>query len=282
MPNKKRDGKDDFRKARIPGAQYFDIDAIADKSSALKHMLPPAHAFSAAMDKLRISNEDTVVIYETNGIAFAAARAWWMFKCFGHADVRVLNGGLPAWKKEGVGLLELDESTVNEDSLEAAGRASIAAQEETNTPSGFQYKAALREHLVVSKKDILEDLSRGKEERKMFLLDARGEARFKGTEPEARPGLRSGHIPGSFSMSFGSLLESGTMKSKEALAENTLFKDSLQVGKGQQQAITATCGSGVTACVIALAFARFGQEVSVYDGSWSEWGADAACPLESE
>jgi thiosulfate/3-mercaptopyruvate sulfurtransferase len=222
LPNKKRDGKDDFRKARIPGAQYFDIDAIADKSSALKHMLPPAHAFSAAMDKLSIRNADTVVIYETNGMAFAAARAWWMFKCFGHADVKVLNGGLPAWKEAGESLLKLDDAAVSEESIQAAGNASIAAQEGNAASSGSpQYEAALREQLVVSKEDILEDLSRGKEERKMFLLDARGEARFKGTEPEARPGLRSGHIPGSFNMSFSSLLEKGTtMKSRGLFVYN--------------------------------------------------------------
>mmetsp|Transcript_4866 Transcript_4866/g.8636 ORF Transcript_4866/g.8636 Transcript_4866/m.8636 type:complete len:295 (+) Transcript_4866:63-947(+) len=209
LPSKKLDGKDDFRKARIPNAQYFDIDAIADKSASLKHMLPPSNAFAAAMDSLNITNSDTVVVYETNGIAFAAARAWWMFRCFGHDDVRVLDGGMPAWRKDGN--LALDETVVGSHLINAPGLAAMEAQE--SGKSDFKYQATLRENLVVSKQDILSDLS--KEDNKKFLLDARGEARFRGTEPEAKPGLRSGHIPGSFSMHYNSLLQDGTlMKSK--------------------------------------------------------------------
>ena len=173
LPSKKLDGKDDFRKARIPNAQYFDIDAIADKSASLKHMLPPSNAFAAAMDSLNITNSDTVVVYETNGIAFAAARAWWMFRCFGHDDVRVLDGGMPAWRKDGN--LALDETVVGSHLINAPGLAAMEAQE--SGKSDFKYQATLRENLVVSKQDILSDLS--KEDNKKFLLDARGEARFR-------------------------------------------------------------------------------------------------------
>mmetsp|Transcript_3532 Transcript_3532/g.12402 ORF Transcript_3532/g.12402 Transcript_3532/m.12402 type:complete len:391 (-) Transcript_3532:147-1319(-) len=288
LPSKKKEGRETHRVGpRIPGAKYFCIDAIASQDAAsLKHMLPPPDAFAAAADALGLKNSDTVVVYEANGMAFAAARAWWMFRCFGHENVKVLNGGLPAWIREreaGGGpasAFGLDESEAPEESVDAGGNASVSAQAAGGGGSSAAYRAELNPGLVVSKADILSDLDLGKG-KKMHLLDARGAARYKGTEPEARPGLRSGHIPGSFSMPFASLIcDDGGLMPAEALMKNDLVLRALEEERAGKF-ITASCGSGVTACVVALAFARLGKDVAVYDGSWTDWGADTSCPIET-
>lgn len=322
LPSKKKEGRETHRVGpRIPGAKYFCIDAIASQDAAsLKHMLPPPDAFAAAADALGLKNSDTVVVYEANGMAFAATRAWWMFRCFGHENVKVLNGGLPAWIREreaGGGpasAFGLDESEAPEESVDAGGNASVSAQAAGGGGSSAAYRAELNPGLVVSKADILSDLDLGKG-KKMHLLDARGAARYKvrewhaktlapkpvadhrirlssssfggvgsppkGTEPEARPGLRSGHIPGSFSMPFASLIcDDGGLMPAEALMKNDLVLRALEEERAGKF-ITASCGSGVTACVVALAFARLGKDVAVYDGSWTDWGADTSCPIET-
>eukprot|EP00216_Chloropicon_sp_CCMP2111_P003808 CAMPEP_0198237116 /NCGR_PEP_ID=MMETSP1446-20131203/2964_1 /TAXON_ID=1461542 ORGANISM="Unidentified sp, Strain CCMP2111" /NCGR_SAMPLE_ID=MMETSP1446 /ASSEMBLY_ACC=CAM_ASM_001112 /LENGTH=307 /DNA_ID=CAMNT_0043919147 /DNA_START=329 /DNA_END=1252 /DNA_ORIENTATION=+ len=273
LPNKEGSGKADFKRCRIPGARYFDIDSIADKASPLPHMLPPEESFAAAMDELKIERSDTVIIYETNGIAFAAARAWWMLRSYGHPHVAVLNGGMPAW--EG-GRYPLDVSQAEDEQLEAAGNACIQAQNQapgSNLPKP-QYPAQLNRGMVVSKQDILDAMS----DPKLRIMDARGVARFSGSEPEIRAGVRSGHIPGSTCVPYASLLADGkALKGDDEL--RSIFGENIS-GKAAEKWV-ATCGSGVTACVIALACAKLGRDVSVYDGSWTEWGGDAKCPVAS-
>ena len=193
LPSKKKEGRETHRVGpRIPGAKYFCIDAIASQDAAsLKHMLPPPDAFAAAADALGLKNSDTVVVYEANGMAFAAARAWWMFRCFGHENVKVLNGGLPAWIREreaGGGpasAFGLDESEAPEESVDAGGNASVSAQAAGGGGSSAAYRAELNPGLVVSKADILSDLDLGKG-KKMHLLDARGAARYKVREWHAK------------------------------------------------------------------------------------------------
>lgn len=242
MPGSIPGPKDVFDRKRIGDAVFFDIDRIADPHTDLPHMLPSPAAFEDAVSGMGIGNDDLLVIYDQTGIAMAAARVWWTFRVFGHDNVRVLNGGLPGW--------------------EAAGYPVNTAPPRPPSPSTF--KARFRPGLVST----LQDVQHATSEKDSLILDARSPQRFSGTMPEPRPGLRSGHIPGSVNLPFTNLLDpSGhRLKSKDALEkEFQPFGDSTP--------LIASCGSGVTACVIALAACRIGRrDVSVYDGSWAEWG----------
>lgn len=254
LPNTNRDAQTEFQSQRIPGARFFDFDgSIKDQDAAQPHMLPSSEVFKREVETLGVSNDSLVIAYDTLGI-FSAARCWWMFRCFGHLNVAVLDGGFKKWA--------LDQHPIE------TGAPSIEATKAQPT----QFNATLNPSLVRSASQIL------KEKEGTLILDARAPGRFLGLEEEPRPGLRSGHIPGAQNVPFSSVLtEAGTLKSEHDL--KTLFRD---IGVSDDTPITASCGSGVTACVLALALSTLGRDdVAIYDGSWSEWGADHTLPIET-
>ena len=249
LPTVKRDARTEFDGLRIPGARFFDFDgAIKDPESDQAHMLPPPDRFAVEAGKLGIDNDTFVVAYDVNGM-FSAARCWWMFRTFEHERVAVLDGGLPAWERAG-------------HSVETTPPAPVAPK---------HFAASLRRALVKSVDQVLAAVDSAD------ILDARAAGRFHGTDPEPRPGLRSGHIPGSFSVPFQSLLgPDGKLKGKAELA--AVFDTA---GVDLDNPIICSCGSGVTACNIALALYALGREdAAVYDGSWSEWGQRDDLPIE--
>lgn len=233
----------------IPGAQVFDVDEVADPISEFKHTLPPADIFEGAMSKMGIGNDDHVIIYDCHGFR-GAPRTWWTFRMFGHVGISILDGGLPAWIK--------------------AGHEIVYELGTPKTAPG--YKARPAKAKVISKADILAQLKDTPQ-----IADARSVGRFKGTEPEPRAGLRSGRIPGSSSLPFGSLRdEDANLRPLTELAE-LVGRTGLDLDKP----IITTCGSGITAAGLAFAFHLLGaKDVGVYDGSWTEWGASDA-PIET-
>ena len=240
LPSSPINPRAEFDKAHIKGAQFFDIDDIADHTTDLPHMLPSADDFENSVSALGISNADTIVIYGQDGIIMGPARAWWMFRAFGHDNVCILDGGLPAWKDEGY-------STTY-----------ISSAAETGT-----FKATQNQALITNMNGIKRQIGRA------LIMDARPPARFAGTEPEPRAGLKMGNIPTSVNIPASSLVnESKSLKSKEEL--KSIFA-AYSIDKNTQ--LIATCGSGVTACVIAFALFNIGiNNVSIYDGSWAQWG----------
>ena len=246
LPTTKRNAYAEYKAEHIPGAMFFDIDDISDEKSPLPHTLPPAAKFASRMRKMGIGDGMRIIVYDTEGL-YSAARVWWMFRVMGHADVAVLNGGLKKWKAEG--------RPVTDDVTQL------------RTPRHFT--ARLHHELVRDKADVMGLIG----SKTVQIVDARAAARFAGTAPEPRAGLRSGHIPSSKNVPFGSLLNAdGTMKSEAELT--AVFKSA---GVDPAKPVVASCGSGVTAGVIALALARLGQtDAAVYDGSWSEWGLELA------
>jgi thiosulfate/3-mercaptopyruvate sulfurtransferase len=224
--------------AHIPGAIFFDIEALSDHATPLPHMLPTAEAFSRSMSALGISDNATIVIYEQEGV-FSAPRAWWTLRTFGAQHVYLLDGGLHAWTEAA---LPTESGPVQ------------------HTPAAFHAK--LKHEAVKNLTQLKAEL-----EKHQQILDARSAARFNGTAPEPRPGLSSGHMPGATSVPFTDLVEDGRLKSADKLQQLFAAKKI-----DLQQPITTTCGSGVTAAVIALSLAVAGaQNVSLYDGSWAEY-----------
>jgi thiosulfate/3-mercaptopyruvate sulfurtransferase len=222
----------------IPGAIFFDIEALSDHGTPLPHMLPAAEAFSHSMSALGISDNATIIVYEQEGV-FSAPRAWWTLRTFGAQHVYLLDGGLRAWIEAG---LPTESGPIQ------------------HTPATFHAKL---------NHEAVKDLSQLKEEiaTHQQILDARSAARFNGTAPEPRPGLSSGHMPGATNIPFPELTEDGRLKPAHKLREYFSTKN-----VNLQQPITTTCGSGVTAAVIALSLEVVGaQNVSLYDGSWAEY-----------
>ena len=249
MPQLKRDPRAEFAQAHIPGAAFFDIDAVADHGTNLPHMLPDAATFASAVGALGVGSGDRVVVYDGRGVV-SAARVWWTFRVFGHDAVAVLDGGLRKWCAEG--------RPVESGAASPTPRAFTA----TVRPELVRDLAAMRANVVG---------------RTAQVLDARSAGRFAGTEPEPRAGLRGGHIPGSLNLPYDTLYrEDGTLKAPDEL--RGAFQ---RAGLDLARPVVTTCGSGVTASVLALALYLIGRrEVAVYDGSWSEWGGRPDTPIE--
>jgi thiosulfate/3-mercaptopyruvate sulfurtransferase len=239
-------GRDVWQQKRIGKAAFFDIDEIADHDNPMPHMLPYAIDFAEAVEQLGISSGDMIVVYDQSGLAMAASRVWWTFRVFGHDNVCVLNGGLPAW--------------------EAAGLPLNTAPPEK--PLRGQFEAAFRPNLVRGMESVL----KASQEETCLILDARSAGRFAGVAPEPRPGVRSGHIPGSRNVPFVDILDPETGKFKPRKDLEAYF-NKLDMNKN----IITSCGSGVTACVLALALFSIGKrDAAVYDGSWTEWGQESS------
>ncbi|WP_431223131.1 3-mercaptopyruvate sulfurtransferase [Serratia sp. L9] len=236
----KKDMLAEFELGHIPGAVYFDIDDVADKNTALPHMLPTAEDFSAAVGKLGINEKQTLVFYD-EGNQFSAPRGWWTFRNFGAQNVYVLDEGLQGWLSRG-------------NALESG-----PAQP---TPASFQ--AQFNAEAVVDMQQVEQAMHNQQQ-----ILDARAAPRFYAQAPEPRPGLHRGHIPGSINIPYGDLLENGRFKSLAALEKT--FSDK---GVDIHAPIIVSCGSGVTAAVLALGLQSLdAKQVKLYDGAWSEWGA---------
>lgn len=234
-----------FAADRIPGAVFFDIDRIADPDADMPHMLPAPGAFAQAVTQMGIGGGDTVIAYARSGIAMAACRAWWMFRVFGHDNIMVLNGGLAAWKAAG---LKLDNTPFA-----------------PPPPARNAFPAQFRPELVKDR----ESVRRAVESGTAAIIDARSPARFSGELPEPHPGLRSGHIPESVNLFYADLLDPAGLRMKEPAA----LEAALTAAAGNKTEIITSCGSGVTACVLTLAYYNRGMKsVAVYDGSWTEWG----------
>ena len=250
MPQLGRDPRREFEAAHIPGAVFFDIDAIADRSTSLPHMLPGPAQFARQVGDLGISNHDLVVVYDVRGVV-SAARVWWTFRAMGHNRVAVLDGGLRKWQAEGRPI--------------ETGPARVA-------PARF--RARLLRSIVRD----LDQVRRNIDSRHEQTLDARSRGRFNATEPEPRAGLRGGHIPGSLNLPYDELYRpDGTL-----LPADGLRQAFVAAGVDLKQPVTTTCGSGVTASVLALGLHVIGhRKVAVYDGSWTEWASHPDTPVQT-
>jgi thiosulfate/3-mercaptopyruvate sulfurtransferase len=251
LPGEGLDPRQEFEAQHIPGAVFFDIDAIKDPDSELPHMLPPPHIFSAKVRKLGLGDGLRLVVYDQRGI-FSAPRVWWTFRAFGHEEVAVLDGGLPKW---------LNEGRPVEDGPARAGERHFTPRQNTL--------------LVRDRAQLMANLASRDEQ----VLDARSRTRFEGSAPEPRQGLRAGHIPGSRSLPFTDIIEPQT---QTLLDDDALRARFGAAGIDLDRPVVTTCGSGVTASVLALGLHRLGhREVAVYDGSWSEWGLPGETPVET-
>lgn len=242
---------EDFAARHIPNARFFDIDKIADHETSLPHMLPSSEAFEHYAMDLGISNDSVVVVYDTPGL-MSAGRVWWTLRTFGHAKVAVLNGGLRKWLAEGRPVTEV-VAPITKGSFHATFNAGA----------------------VRSKADVLANL----ESRAEQVIDARSAARFTAEEKEARPGLCSGHIPGSFNLPFNALTnpETGEIRDTETIRQ--AFENA---GLDLSEPVIASCGSGVTAGALAFGLHLIGKDdVAIYDGAWTEWGQPGDTPVDT-
>lgn len=248
MPAENRSGREEHLATRIPGAVFFDIDEIADKTVDLPHMLPTAEAFAKAAGALGLSPDKEVVVYDAHGL-FSAPRVWWTLRAMGFPKVRVLDGGLPRWIAEG-----------------------HPVESGPTAPTAVDCPACLDATLVRAIDDMQQVIDGGSAQ----IVDARPAARFRAEAPEPRAGLRGGHMPGACNLPWNAVVAAdGGLKSVDHL--RAAFADA---GVDLERPIVTTCGSGVSAAVLALALARLGLDrTPVYDGSWTEWGGREDTPI---
>jgi thiosulfate/3-mercaptopyruvate sulfurtransferase len=249
LPAQNRAARAEFEAGHVPGAVFFDQDAVVAPGSPLPHTLPPADVFAAAAGALGIAETDTIVVYDGLGL-FSAPRVWWMFRTFGARKVLLLDGGFPAWTAGGFPVETGVASPATATFTAAFDASAVATMDE------------VRGHVAA---------------RDTQIADARPLDRFAAEVPEPRPGVRAGHMPGARSLPIGLLAENGRLKSPEALRD--VFA---AAGVDPGQPVITTCGSGVTAAVISLALEAVGNRSSkLYDGSWTEWGSAPDTPVET-
>jgi thiosulfate/3-mercaptopyruvate sulfurtransferase len=250
LPTQKRNAREEYLAAHIPGAVFLDIDTVKDKSNSLPHMMPSPEVFSSAMREMGIGDGSTIVVYDGFGL-FSAPRVWWMFRAFGVRDVYILDGGMPKWKSEG---------------------RPIDFGEVRRTPRHFT--ARFNRGAVADVDDVQKALAHPD----MQVVDARSAGRFNGTAPEPRPGLPSGHMPGAINLPWEGLLQDGKLARPETIA--TVFA---AAGVDVDKPVVTTCGSGVSAAILWFALDAIGKEPkSLYDGSWTEWASRGDLPIESK
>ena len=250
LPNSGRNAATEYREQHIPGAVYFDLDDISDDASDLPHMMPPAEKFASRVRNLGLGDGNRIIVYDTVGI-YSAARAWWMFRFFGHEEVAVLDGGLPKWVAEGHPIDDMPP-----------------------VPKTRHFTPRLNWLLLRNINQVAQASAGGGEQ----IVDARSEARFRGEAEEPRAGLRRGHIPGAVNVPFDRVLNpDGTLRSVAELRDR--FQAS---GVDLARPVATSCGSGVTAAILNLALHRLDHPAhALYDGSWSEWGGDESRHVES-
>ncbi|MFZ8868022.1 MAG: 3-mercaptopyruvate sulfurtransferase [Paracoccaceae bacterium] len=248
LPGSERDPFAEYQRAHIPGARFFDLDDVSDHRSDLPHMVPPVEKFMSRMRAIGVGDGHQIVVYDGSGL-FSAPRVWWLFKLMGQMDIAVLDGGFPKWQAEGHPVEDLPPILRDRHMM-----------------------VRRQNHMVKDVTQVSAASKLGESE----IVDARSPGRFYGTDPEPRPGLRAGHIPGSKNVFYKDLLKADdTMKSPDEMRQ--VF---VEAGVDLDKPVITSCGSGVTAAILSLGLTRMGKtDHSLYDGSWTEWGMFPTLPI---